>query len=61
MNMRMRRKSTGQKEFVHTLNSSGVALARTFVAVLETFQNADGSVTVPEALRPYMRGLEKIT
>ncbi len=46
--------------FVHTLNGSGLAIGRTVAAILENFQNADGTVTVPEALRPYMRGLEKI-
>ncbi len=47
--------------FVHTLNGSGVAVGRALVAVLENYQNTDGSVTVPEVLRPYMGGLEKIT
>ena len=47
--------------FVHTLNGSGVAVGRALVAVLENYQNPDGSVTVPEALRPYMGGLEKIS
>jgi seryl-tRNA synthetase len=46
--------------FVHTLNGSGVAVGRALVAVLETYQNADGSVTVPDALRPYMGGLARI-
>ena len=46
--------------FVHTLNGSGVALPRTVVAILENYQNADGSVTIPAALRPYMGGLERI-
>jgi seryl-tRNA synthetase len=50
----------GKNELVHTLNGSGLAVGRTLVAVLENYQNADGSVTVPEALRPYMGGLEKI-
>jgi len=45
---------------VHTLNGSGLAVGRTLVAILENFQNADGSVTVPAVLRPYMGGLEKI-
>lgn len=49
-----------RSEFVHTLNGSGVALPRTMVAILENYQNEDGSVTVPEALRPYMRGQERI-
>ncbi|MDD3399364.1 MAG: serine--tRNA ligase, partial [Candidatus Methanomethylophilaceae archaeon] len=46
--------------FVHTLNGSGVALPRTMVAILENYQNEDGSVTVPEVLRPYMRGQTRI-
>jgi seryl-tRNA synthetase len=46
----------GKNEFVHTLNGSGLAVGRTLVAVLENFQNADGSITVPEALRPYLGG-----
>ena len=51
----------GKNEFVHTLNGSGLAVGRTLVAVLENYQNADGSVTVPEALRPYMGGQETIS
>jgi seryl-tRNA synthetase len=47
-------------EFVHLLNGSGTALPRVYAAMLENYQNADGSVTVPEALRPYLGGLEKI-
>ena len=47
-------------QFVHTLNASGVALPRTMVALLETYQEKDGSVTIPEVLRPYMGGMEKI-
>ncbi len=50
----------GKNEFVHTLNGSGLAVGRTLVAVLENFQNADGSVSVPEVLRPYMGGLEAL-
>ena len=50
----------GKNQFVHTLNGSGLAVGRTLVAVLENYQNADGSVTVPVALRPYLRGLEKL-
>ncbi|MEN9779898.1 MAG: serine--tRNA ligase [Pseudomonadota bacterium] len=50
----------GKNELVHTLNGSGLAVGRTLVAVLENYQNADGSVTVPEALRPYMGGAERI-
>jgi len=48
----------GKNELVHTLNGSGLAVGRTLVAVLENYQNADGSITVPEALRPYLGGLE---
>jgi seryl-tRNA synthetase len=50
----------GKNEFVHTLNGSGLAVGRTLVAVLENFQNADGSITVPEVLRPYLGGLDKM-
>jgi seryl-tRNA synthetase len=52
---------SGKTEWVHTLNGSGLAVGRTLVAVLENYQNADGSVTVPDVLRPYMNGLEKLT
>ena len=51
----------GKNEFVHTLNGSGLAVGRTWLAVLENYQQADGSVTIPEALRPYMGGLDRIT
>ena len=51
----------GKNELVHTLNGSGLAVGRALVAVLENCQNADGSVTVPEVLRPYMGGLERLT
>ena len=57
---RVRNSDTGKPELVHTLNGSGLAVGRTLVAVMENFQNADGSIEVPEALRPYMRGLERI-
>ena len=50
----------GKKAFLHTLNGSGVALARMVVVLLETYQNEDGSVDVPEALQPYMKGLKRI-
>ncbi|MDW7669342.1 MAG: serine--tRNA ligase [Bacillota bacterium] len=55
------RNQEGKVEYVHTLNGSGLAVGRTFAAVLENYQNEDGTVTVPEVLRPYMGGLEKIT
>ena len=51
----------GKTEFVHTLNGSGLAVGRTLVAVLENYQNADGSVTIPKVLQPYMNNLEKLT
>jgi len=54
------RNEKGKTEFVHTLNGSGLAVGRTLVAVLENYQNADGSVTVPEALRPHMGGVAAI-
>jgi seryl-tRNA synthetase len=59
-NIRFRRDGTGKAELVHTLNGSGLAVGRTLVAVLENYQQADGSVVIPAALRPYMGGLEKI-
>jgi seryl-tRNA synthetase len=59
-NIRFRPEGSRKTEFVHTLNGSGLAVGRTLIAVLETFQQKDGSVVVPEALRPYMRGLEVI-
>lgn len=55
------RAATGKPEYVHTLNGSGLAVGRALVAVLENCQQADGSVLVPEALRPYMGGLERLT
>ncbi|HQN14464.1 MAG TPA: serine--tRNA ligase, partial [Quisquiliibacterium sp.] len=54
------RNAQGKPELVHTLNGSGLAVGRTLVAVLENYQQADGSVTIPDALRPYMGGLEAI-
>ncbi len=55
-NIRFRRKSGGKPEYVHTLNGSGLAVGRTFAAILESYQNPDGSVTIPEILIPYMGG-----
>ena len=60
MDARYRAKDEKQTKFVHTLNGSGVAVGRALIAVLENYQNEDGSVTIPEALRPYMGGLERI-
>src|SRR3979411_2009764 len=54
------RNDKGKPEPVHTLNGSGLAVGRTLVAILENYQNADGSVTIPAALRPYLGGQEKI-
>ena len=60
MDARYRPKDGGKPAFVHTLNGSGLAVGRTLVAVLENYQNADGSVTIPEVLRPYMGGVTRI-
>ena len=60
-NIRFRPEEGGKPEFVHTLNGSGLAVGRTVAAILENFQQEDGSVIVPEALRPYLGGLEVIT
>jgi seryl-tRNA synthetase len=60
MNARYRPEGSKNTRFVHTLNGSGVAVGRALVAVLENYQNADGSVTVPEVLRSYMGGTDKI-
>jgi len=60
-NIRFRRNPKSKPEFVHTLNGSGVALGRTVSAILEVYQQKDGSVTIPELLRPYMHGLERIS
>jgi seryl-tRNA synthetase len=54
------RDANGKPQFVHTLNGSGVAVGRALIAVMENYQNEDGSVTIPDALRPYMGGIEKI-
>jgi seryl-tRNA synthetase len=58
--IRLRRPGSKGTDLVHTLNGSGLAVGRTLVAILENYQQADGSVTIPEKLRPYMGGLEKI-
>lgn len=60
MQARWRNPDTGKPELLHTLNGSGLAVGRTLVAILENYQQADGSVVVPEALRPYMGGLERL-
>lgn len=60
MQARWRNPETGKPELLHTLNGSGLAIGRTLVAILENYQNADGSVTIPEALRSYMGGAQRI-
>ena len=60
MNARCRKDGEKGARFVHTLNGSGLAVGRTLVAVLENYQNADGSITIPEVLRPWMGGMERI-
>ena len=57
---RWRNPETGKPELVHTLNGSGLAVGRTLVAVMENYQQADGSIVIPQALKPYMGGIEKI-
>jgi seryl-tRNA synthetase len=59
-NIKFRPQGTGKAEFVHTLNGSGLAVGRTLIAILENYQQQDGSVVIPNALRPYMGGLEVI-
>jgi len=60
MNLRFRRSGGGRPEYVHTMNGSGLAVGRTWIAVVENYQQADGSVQLPEILLPYMNGIEKI-
>jgi seryl-tRNA synthetase len=59
--IRFRAQGTGKPEFVHTLNGSGLAVGRTLIAILENYQQEDGAVVMPTALRPFMDGLEVIT
>lgn len=60
MNLRFRRAGGAKPEFVHTLNGSGLAVGRTWIAILENYQQEDGSIVIPEILQPYMNGLQKI-
>lgn len=60
MNLRFRRSGGGKPEYVHTLNGSGLAVGRTWIAILENYQQADGSIFIPEVLQPFMNGLESI-
>ena len=59
-NIKFRPGGTGKAEFAHTLNGSGLAVGRTLIAIMENYQQKDGSIAIPEALRPYMRGTELI-
>ena len=61
VDIRYKPESGGKPEFVHTLNGSGLAVGRTIIAILENYQNADGTVTIPAVLRPYLPGLERLT
>ena len=61
MNGRFRPRGEKGTRFLHSLNGSGVAVGRALIAVMETYQQADGSILVPEVLRPYMGGLEAIS
>lgn len=60
MNLRFRRAGGAKPEYVHTLNGSGLAVGRTWIAILENYQQSDGTISVPEVLLPYMNGLERI-
>jgi seryl-tRNA synthetase len=59
-NIRFRREAKGKNEFVHTINGSGLAVGRTVAAIMENYQNQDGTITIPKVLKPYFNGLEKI-
>jgi len=59
--IRYRKEKKGRPVLVHTLNGSGLAIGRTLVAILENYQQKDGSVVIPDALRPYMNGVERIS
>jgi seryl-tRNA synthetase len=61
MGLRFKRAGNAKTEFAHTLNGSGLAVGRTWIAILENYQQADGSVLIPEVLQPFMNGLEKIS
>jgi seryl-tRNA synthetase len=61
VDIRYKPESGGRAEFCHTLNGSGLAVGRTLIAVFENYQNADGTITIPAALRPYMGGLDRLT
>ena len=61
MKARFKTKEEAKPQFVHTLNGTGIAIGRAMVAILENYQNEDGTISIPEVLIPYMKGLEKIT
>jgi seryl-tRNA synthetase len=61
MSARYRPANAKETRYVHTLNGSGVAVGRALIAVMENYQEADGSIRIPDALKPYMGGLERIT
>ena len=61
MQARWRNPETGKPELLHTVNGSGLAVGRTLVAIMENYQQADGSIRVPDALKPYMGGIDKIS
>jgi len=60
MQARWRNPETGKPELLHTLNGSGLAIGRTLVAVIENYQDAEGNITIPDVLKPYMGGIDKI-
>ena len=60
MQARRRNPDTGKPELIHTLNGSGVAAGRALIAIMENYQQADGSISVPDVLQPYMGGAESI-
>ena len=60
-NIKFKRKETGKSEFVHTLNGSGLAVGRTMAAIIENYQEENGDIVIPDALRSFMGGMEKIS
>jgi seryl-tRNA synthetase len=60
MNLKFKRAGNAKTEFAHTINGSGLAVGRTWVAILENYQQEDGSITIPEVLRKHMNGMEAI-
>ena len=60
MKARWRNPETGRPELVHTLNGSGLAVGRTLIAIMENYQQADGSIRIPETLQPYLHGMTEI-